>query len=139
MKQGTHSIWALVKLYPIFALFIGSYTVIHLMFEYNFWFTGGEAIFGKYAEATGGKALLVAQRVYFAKATWMFVLLWMLVLRLPLRAAVTYSFALYSVELLVFFEPRLYLVLNLLLAFGLLIELWVKPAPSRASNGALLR
>jgi hypothetical protein len=125
-KQSKRSIWGLVKLYPIFALFIASYTVVHLIFEYNFWFTSGDAIFGKYAEAGHGNALLVAQKVYFTKATWMFALVWLLVLRVPLRAAITYSFFLYSVELLLLFETRTYLVLNLLLSLGMLVELWVK-------------
>jgi len=116
-----------IKRYPMFALFIASYTVVHLIFEYNFWLTSGEAIFGKYAEESNGNALQIAQQVYFAKATWMFVLIWLLVLKLPLRAAITYSFLLYSVELLLLFEVRLYLLLNLLLALGMIVELWVKP------------
>ena len=52
MTPSKRSIGALIRRYPMFALFIGSYTVVHLMFEYNFWFTTGESIFGKYAEAT---------------------------------------------------------------------------------------
>jgi len=79
-------------------LFVASYTVVHLRFEYDVWSTSGEATFGKYAEVSDGNALLVAQRVYFAKATWMFAFVWLLVWRRPLRSAITCSFLLYSVE-----------------------------------------
>ncbi len=127
MNRSAHSTWALIKRYPIFALFIASYTVVHVVFEYNFWFTSGELVFGKYAVAGDGNALVIARKVYFAKGTWMFAFIWLLVARLPLRTALSYSFLLYSVELFFFFEIRPYLVLNLLLAVGLLIELLLKP------------
>lgn len=138
MRPTKDSIWGFVRRYPVFTLFIASYSVVHLMFEYNFWFSTGDLVFGKYALPSDGNALLIAQRVYFTKATWMFAFIWLLVWRLPLRAALTYSFLLYSLELLFFFEVRLYLVLNLLLAFGLLLELRLKPAPtgSDAEDGA---
>ncbi len=131
MAEVARTIGRSARRYPIFALFLLSYTATHLLFEYSFWFADGEAIFGKYAEASDSDAMQIAQRVYFAKATWMFALVWLLVLRFPLRAATTYSFLLYALELLFLFEPRLYLFLNLLLAVGLLIELWLKPAPRR--------
>ena len=127
MKERIRSVGGWVLRYPVFALFVVSYTVTHLSFEYSFWFTDGETVFGKYAKLNEGNALVIARRVYFAKATWMFMLVWLLVLRLPLRAAVTYSFLVYSVELLLWFEPNLYLMPTLLLAVGLVIELWVKP------------
>jgi hypothetical protein len=131
MKHAMHSISEFAKRYPIFTLFIVSYSVVHLVFEFNFWFPTGELVLGKYAVPSDGNALLIAQRVYFAKATWMFVFIWLLLWRLPLRAALTYSFLLYSVELLVFFELRPYLILNLLLAAGLLLEWRLKPQPRR--------
>jgi hypothetical protein len=127
MTQVKQSIWNFARQYPVLVLFVASYTVVHLTFEYSFWLTNGESIFGKYADATTGNALRIAQKVYFAKATWMFAFVWLLVLRFSLRTAITYSFLLYSIELLFFFEVRLYAVLNLLLAIGLLIELWMKP------------
>ena len=127
MRKAKDSIWGFFKQYPVFVLFIASYTVVHLVFEYNFWLAPDQSIFAKYAEVSDGNPLLIAQAVYFAKATWMFVLVWLLVLGLSLRAAITYSFVLYSLELLFFFEVQLYIGLNLLLALALLIELWVKP------------
>lgn len=120
-----------VKRYPMFVVFVVSYTAVHLVFEYNFWFTDGELIFGKYAVTTGGDALAIAERVYFAKATWMFALVWLLVLRFSVRAAITYSFLLYAVELLVLFPIRPYSILNAALAAGLLIELILKKDPEQ--------
>lgn len=58
-------------------------------------------------------------------------LAWLLVLRLALRSAISWSFVLCSVELIVLFEPRPYLVLNLLLAVGLFIT----AAPERRRVG----
>ncbi|MGB5812749.1 MAG: hypothetical protein WBG86_19600 [Polyangiales bacterium] len=115
------------KKYPMFVLFLVSYTAVHLVFEYNFWWNEGDAIFGKYETAKGEGALSVAARVYYAKSVWMFVLVWLLALRHDFRAALTYSFSLYSVGLLLLFPVQAYSVLNVALAAGLLIELILKP------------
>ena len=61
MKQGSDSLRCFVKTYPVFALFITSYTLVHVVFEYSFWFTFGDAIFGKSAEPTEANALVSAQ------------------------------------------------------------------------------
>jgi hypothetical protein len=109
----------------IFWFFVLCYSLVHLNFEYTFWFTDGWGIFGKYAEAaTEADRLLIAQRVYFTKATWMIVLIWLQCLRVPFATALAYSFLLYSVELLLFFPFRSYSVLNLLLAGAMVIEDW---------------
>lgn len=47
MKQGSRSLWCFVKTYPVFALFIASYTVIHGVFECSFGLTSGDAILGE--------------------------------------------------------------------------------------------
>ncbi len=102
-------------------LFIICYTVIHINFEYNFWVTGD--IFSKYARAGGVLTELeIAKLVYFTKATWMFILVWMMVLGMPFRAAIAYSFFIYSIELIVLFPIDIYAILNLLLAVGCVIE-----------------
>ncbi len=103
----------------MFWLFLISWTLVHLNFEYRFWLGPGADVFSKYAAATGpDQALAIGKQVYFTKATWMFALVWFQVLGLSLRSAVGWSFLLYSVELLLFFPFRIYSLLNLLLAIG---------------------
>ena len=107
----------------MFWLFVACYTVVHLNFEATFWLTDGWGIFGKYAAAeTPVDRLLVAERVYFTKATWMFVLVWLQCLRVAFPTALAWSFLLYSVELLLFFPLRIYSVLNLVLAAAMVAE-----------------
>ena len=102
-------------------LFIICYTVIHINFEYNFWVTGD--IFSKYAVAGGTLTELeIAKMVYFTKATWMFILIWMMVVGMSFRSAIAYSFMIYSIELIVLFPVYIYAILNLLLAVGCVIE-----------------
>ena len=102
-------------------LFIICYTIIHINFEYNFWVTGD--IFSKYAVAGGVLTELeIAKMVYFTKATWMFILIWMMVVGMSFRSAIAYSFMIYSIELIVLFPIYIYAILNLLLAVGCVIE-----------------
>ena len=107
----------------MFWFFVLCYSLVHLNFECTFWFTDGWGIFGKYAAASAEAGrLLIAQKVYFTKATWMIVFLWLQCLGFSLPCAMAYSFLLYSVELLLFFPLRVYSVLNLALAIGMVIE-----------------
>jgi len=117
----------------MFWLFIVCYTVIHINFEYRYWLTDDRDIFGKYelAEEQADK-LEVAKEVYFTKATWMFALVLMVALGLNFRTAMAFSFAIYSVELMLLFPIRTYTFLNLLLALGLLIEQGIEWKESRA-------
>jgi hypothetical protein len=102
-------------------LFIICYTIIHINFEYNFWITGD--IFGKYAEAGGLlPEIEIAKRIYFTKATWMFALVWMMVLGMSFRSAIAYSYMIYSIELMVLLPIGVYTFLNLLLAVGCVTE-----------------
>lgn len=107
----------------LFWLFLLSWSAVHLRFEYEFWLGGGAAVFGKYQSASDpADALRIGRTVYYTKATWMFALVWLQVLGLPLRTAVAWSFLLYGIELLLFFPAHAYAVLNLLLAVGCVIE-----------------
>ena len=110
----------------MFALFILCYSCVHVHFEYRFWGTPDQDIFGKYAAANGQvDPLMIAKQVYYTKATWMIALVWLQCLGASFPAAIAYSFFLYSAELLYFFPLRAYSVLNLLLAIGCVIEQWV--------------
>jgi fatty acid desaturase len=87
----------------MFWLFLISWSAVHLGFEWEFWLGGGAGVFGKYQDT---------------KATWMFALVWLQVLGLPLRSAVAWSFLVYGIQLLLFFPVQIYSVLNVLLALG---------------------
>lgn len=109
--------------FSFFALFIVCSSIVHINFEYNFWLTQERDIFGKY-EAAGQSTdkIEIAKDVYFTKATWMIALVWMMCPGMSLRAAIAYSFMLYSVELMLLFPLRTYTFPNLALAAGLLVE-----------------
>lgn len=123
IKETSESatIGVLPRRFTMTLLFIICYTVIHFNFEYNFWVTGD--IFGKYAVPGGILTEIdIAKIVYFTKATWMFALVWMMVLGLSFRSAIAYSFMLYSIELIILLPFGIYTVLNLLLAIGCVTE-----------------
>lgn len=106
-----------------YGLFLLCYTLVHLKFEWNFWMEDDAAIFSKYATGDDPAAFLtVAKKVYFTKATWMIVLVWLCALRLPFPRALAISFFLYGIELMLLFPLNVYNVLNLLLAIGFLLE-----------------
>jgi len=107
---------------PMFVVFLVSWTLVHLGFEYNFWVRGDATIFTKYASAEANALVPLAEKVYFTKATWMFAFVWLQVLRVPMTSAMAWSFLLYSVELLLFFPFRVYSGLNVALAAGMVIE-----------------
>ncbi len=133
-KQGFFKKYVLGKHY-MFWLFIVCYTVIHINFEYHYWLTDDRDIFDKYevAEEQADK-MEVAKKVYFTKATWMFTLVLMVALGLNFRTTIAFSFAIYSVELMLLFPLRTYTFLNLLLALGLLIEQWIEWKESRTGK-----
>jgi len=133
-KKGFFKKYVLGKHY-MFWLFIVCYTVIHINFEYNYWLTNDRDIFGKY-EVAGEQVekVEVAKEVYFTKATWMFVLVWMIALGINFRTAMAFSFAIYGIELMLFFPIRTYTFLNLLLALGLLIEQGIEWKERRANE-----
>jgi len=113
----------LPRRFTMTALLILCYILIHVNFEYTYWMTVDRDIFGKYENAVDClHELDVAKDVYFAKATWMFVLIVMMALGISFRSAIAYSFMLYSLELMLLFPIRLYTVLNLLLAVGCVLE-----------------
>lgn len=121
------------RTYPLFFLFLMSYATVHLHFEYNFWSASGMTIFDKYALAADWPVrLAIAEQVYYAKAGWCFALIMLQALGLRFYTALSISFLLYGFTLLLFFPPRIYVCLNLLLALGMLIEVVVRrrePAP----------
>jgi hypothetical protein len=103
----------------MFWLFLISWSAVHLGFEWEFWLGGGAGVFGKYQVTDDPTELVtIAQKVYYTKATWMFALVWLQVLGLPLRSAVAWSFLVYGIQLLLFFPVQIYSVLNVLLALG---------------------
>jgi hypothetical protein len=110
----------------MYGLFLLCYTVTHLRFEWNFWTQDDFAIFAKYAVGDSPAAhLAVAKLVYFSKATWMIVLVWLCALRVPFRRALAVSFLYYAVALLFLFPVNLYNALNLLLAGGFALQEWL--------------
>ena len=122
LKNSDSAKWGVLpRKFSMTLLFILCYTIIHIIFEYNFWGTGN--IFEKYAVADSSLTELeIAKIVYFTKATWMFAMVWMMVLGMSFRPAIAYSFMLYSIELIIFLPFRIYSLLNLLLAAGCVIE-----------------
>mgnify|MGYP001818480490 CR=1 FL=1 len=108
------------------------YTVVHLRFEWNFWTQDDFAIFAKYAVGENPAAhLAVAKLVYFSKATWMILLVWLCALRFSFRRALAISFLYYAVALLFLFPVNLYNALNLLLAGGFALQEWLMYRESR--------
>ncbi len=109
----------------MYGLFLVCYTVVHLKFEWNFWTGDDFAVFAKYARGDSPAAhLAVARLVYFSKATWMIVLVWLCAVRIPFRRALAISFVYYAVALMFLFPVNLYTALNLLLAAGFGLEEW---------------
>ena len=120
---GERMFGVLPRRFTMTALFIFCYFVIHLNFQYNYWLTEDRDIFGKY-EVAGElfEEAEIAKDVYFTKATWMIALVLLMVMGMPFRSAIAYSFMLYSLQLLVLFPIRTYTILNLLLAVGCVTE-----------------
>ena len=111
----------------MFWLFALSYTIIHLIFEYKFWVTGGAAIFTKYEQSSIlADQLSIGEKVYYTKATWFFLLVWMQILGARFKTALAWSFLVYAIELLLFFPIRPYALLNVALAVGMVIEVIVR-------------
>ena len=106
-----------------YGLFLVCYTAIHVKFEWNFWMEDDIAIFSKYAVGDDPRQwLAVAKKVYFTKASWMIVLVWLCAARIPFPRALAYSFVLYGLELMLLFPLNVYTVLNVLLALGFFLE-----------------
>lgn len=109
----------------MYGLFLLCYTITHLKFEWNFWTQDDFAIFAKYAQGDSPAAhLAVAKLVYFSKATWMILLVWLCALKFPFRRALAISFAYYAVALVFLFPVNVYTALNVLLAAGFVFEEW---------------
>ncbi|GEM_PF-877659 len=107
----------------MYGLFLLCYTVVHLRFEWNFWMEGDFAIFAKYALGDDPlEHLAIAKKVYFTKATWMILLVWLCALRVPFRRAMAASFLVYAIELMLLFPFNIYNGLNLLLAGGFVLQ-----------------
>ncbi len=118
----------------MYGLFLLCYTAIHLKFEWNFWTKDDFAIFAKYAVAQDPIAhLAIAKLVYFTKATWMILLVWLCALRVPFRRALAISFLVYAIELLLLFPFNVYNGLNLLLAGGFVLQEWLMFRDTRGS------
>ncbi len=108
---------------PLYVVFLVSYTVVHIKFELDFWTTDHLQFFAKYALAeTAEEAFFVAKKVYYTKATWMIALVWLQAAGLRFREALSYSFLLYALELVLLFPVRIYTALNVLLAAGFALE-----------------
>lgn len=111
------------KTSPMLIVFLVSYVAVHLHFEYNFWMLADSTVFDKYAAASDPLgAMAIAQQVYYAKAVWCFLLIVLQAAGLRFYPALAISFLVYGVALLGFFPIRVYTVLNLLLAIGMMIE-----------------
>ena len=116
---------AVREFFSLYGLFLLCYTAIHLKFEWNFWTQDDFAVFAKYAQGDSAAAhLAVAKSVYFSKATWMVLLVWLCALHIPFRRALAISFLYYAVALLLLFPLNVYNALNLLLALGFAYEEW---------------
>jgi hypothetical protein len=108
----------------LFDIFMLCHAVVHAKFELTFW-SGGD-IFRKYDQGkTPEEKLKVARKVYFTKASWMILTLWLLYWDVPFRIAASASFLVYAIELVFLFPLKTYIVLNVLLAVGCCIEQWV--------------
>lgn len=119
--------WKQLALFPMFYLFLICYVTVHVLFEVNFWSMPDSTVFDKYATAAGTlSAMDIAERVYFTKATWCVLLIVLQAFGLRFYTALALSFLVYGVELLAFFPLRGYAVLNLLLAIGMVIEVYVR-------------
>jgi hypothetical protein len=141
---------------PMFTVLVVSYSIVHFNFERVWWFTDDVDIFSKYAAvpsdegagaaggdvgdvaaaaaASAGAMLNVAKSVYFTKATWMILLVWLLAAGLEFPAALSWSFVVYALELVVLFPPRTYTMLNALLAVGVAVEQVVECVRARRRN-----
>ncbi len=109
--------------FSMYALFLVCYSIVHFTFEWNFWMGDDFAVFAKYAQGDSAAAhLAVAKSVYFSKATWMILLVWLCAAGVAFRRALAISFLYYAVALLFLFPIKLYNGLNLLLAFGFAAE-----------------
>lgn len=111
------------EFFSLYGLFLLCYSVIHLKFEWNFWMEDDFAIFAKYAMGSDPlQHLHIAKLVYFTKATWMILLVWLCALHIPFRRALAISFLVYAAELLLLFPFNIYNGLNMLLAFGFVLQ-----------------
>ena len=107
-------------------LFFVSYTVVHVIFEYKFWVRGEGAIWAKYNVGhSATESLKIAEQVYYTKATWFFILVWMQALKLRFQTAMAWAFLIYSAELVFFFPVSIYTLLNVGLAIGMVVEVFV--------------
>jgi hypothetical protein len=123
MKKESHKKQDIFSMYGLFLL---CYSVIHIKFEWNFWTQDDFAIFAKYAQGDSPAAhLAVAKAVYFSKATWMILLVWLCALQLSFRRALAVTFLYYAVALLFLFPINVYNCLNLLLAGGFALQEWL--------------
>jgi len=123
------------ELLSMYGLFLLCYTVIHIKFEWNFWMLDDFAIFAKYAQGDSPAVhLAVAKAVYFSKATWMILLVWLCALKIPFRRALAISFLYYAVALLFLFPINIYNALNLLLAGGFALQEWLMYREASAAS-----
>jgi hypothetical protein len=111
-------------------VFCIAYAVVHVNFLKNFFLSRADDpdIFTKYEENGGvdiqstGANVWLAKRVYFTKASWMFVLVALQVFaRLDVYRSMTISTALYVTELLVLFPASRYIALNALGAVSMIV------------------
>jgi hypothetical protein len=110
----------------LYGLFLLCYTVIHLKFEWNFWMGDDFAVFAKYAQGDSPAAhLAVAKLVYFSKASWMILLVWLCAFKITFRRALAISFLYYAIALMFLFTINVYTALNLLLAAGFGLQEWL--------------
>lgn len=131
---------ALPRRFTMTALFILCFILIHLNFEYTYWVTDGRDIFGKYESAVEClHEVDVAKDVYFAKATWMFSLIVMMALGVSFRSAIAYSFMLYGMLLMLLFPIQLYIILNMPLAAGCVLEDVIDRVKARRNKASVRR
>jgi hypothetical protein len=114
-------------------LFVAAYAIVHAKFEMTFWTVESSAaaqgsVFTKYDSENPNREL-VASRVYFTKALWMFSLVLLQTLSeasskfggFDFFSAMALSTTLYAATLLYFFPLSPYIGANCLGAFAMLV------------------
>lgn len=106
----------------VFDILILSYTVVHLHLQYRYWVRKDSNVFSKYCSRDLSYEY-VSKWVYFTKATWMICLVLLQYFGCSFKVALSYSFFMYSIELLCLFPPKnIYNWLNFILAVGCVLE-----------------
>jgi hypothetical protein len=98
---------------------VAGYVVVTLLMQIDFF--AGRNIFAKYQEtATAVDALRVAEKAYYAKTSWLVLLLVLSVFGVPFALGFALSMSVYVIIMLVFFGIKLPIAIYLIGAIALL-------------------